>query len=147
MKKIVILMLMVFGLSAVFADSYVAFTSKEGFEVYCNSDHTELDTWVKEGFEKGTSDFTNQEKKKATLIVVVDDKVNIIYYVSLYAYDSKTFGSIVFDYDFNIIKKCNIYPDIEVDPVLLCSSIISEEVSHIINIDKEKVVFAICEEQ
>ena len=44
MKKIVILMLMVFGLSAVFADSYVAFTSKEGFEVYCNSDHTELDT-------------------------------------------------------------------------------------------------------
>ena len=146
MKKIFVILMMVFGLSAVFADSYVAFTSKEGFEVYRNSDFINFD-WVKEGFEEGFSGFTNQQKKKTTFIVVVDDEVNIIYCILLYAYDSKTFGSIVCDYDFNIIKKCNIYPDIEVDPVFLCSSIINEEVSHIINIDKEEVVFAICEEQ
>ena len=142
MRKMIMVLMMVFGLSAVFADSYVAFTSKEGFEVYCNSDFIDFDC-VKECL----SDFTDQQKKKATFIVVVGDEVNIIYYVLLYAYDSKTFGSIVYDYDFNIIKKCNIYPDIEVDPVFLCSSIISEEVSHIINIDKEEVVFAIVEEQ
>lgn len=146
MRKMIMVLMMVFGLSAVFADSYVAFTSKEGFEVYCNSDFINFDL-VKEGFEEGLSDFTNQQKKKATFIVVVDDEVNIIYCILLYAYDSKTFGSIVYDVDCNIIKKCNIYPDIEVDPVFLCSSIINEEVSHIINIDKEKVVFAIVEEQ
>ena len=147
MKKMIMVLMMVFGLSAVFADSYVAFTSKEGFEEYCNNAFIDFDC-VKEVYEESLSDFTNQQKKKATFIVVVDDKVNIIYYVILYAYDSKTFGSIVFDDDFNIIKKCNIYPDIEVDPIFLCSSIIKEEVSHIVNVDKEEeVVFAICEKQ
>lgn len=141
MKKMIMVLMMVFGLSAVFADSYVAFTSEEAFNNYCDSDHTEFDTLVKEVFEKAFSDITNQKKKKTTFIVVVDDKVNIIYCILLYAYDSKSFGVIIFDDHFDRIVDTGIFTYKKYDPVMVGLSCLKERVTHILDLDKMEVIF------
>ena len=141
MKKMIMVLMMVFGLSAVFAGTFVAFTSEEAFNEYCDSDHTEWDADQKALFEECLSDFTNQQKKKATFIVVVDDEVNAIYYILLYAYDSKSFGVIIFDDHFDRIVDTGIFTYEKTNPVMVGLSCLKEQVTHILDLDKMEVTF------
>ena len=143
MKKMmmVLMALIVSMTTAVFADSYIAFTSKEAFNNYCDSEHAELDTFIKEVFEESFADIPAKNKKKATFIVVVDDKVDIIYYVLVYAYDSKSFGVIIFDDHLDRIVDTDIFTYKEYDPVMVGLSCIKERVTHILDLDKMDVLF------
>ena len=141
-KMMMILMVLIVSMTTrLFAGTFVTFTSEEAFNNYCDSDHTEFDTSVKEVFEESLADYTNQQKKKATFIIVVDDKVNIIYYVIIYAYDSKSFGVIIFDDHFDRIVDTGIFTYKEYDPVMVGLSCLKERVTHIVDLDKMEVIF------
>lgn len=146
MKRMLMVLMMIFGLSAVFADSYVAFTNNEEFEEYCNSNHSEWDAQQKAFFEETTADLSAKQKKRCILIIVCGDnggviKNHILVYHNIY--DSKAYGVIVFDDNFNVIVNRHIYALEKSDPVQVGLNCIKEDITHIVNIDKGKVVFAV----
>lgn len=142
------IMVMVFGLSAAFAGTYVAFTSKEEFEEYYNSNHSEWDADQKAFFEETTADLSAKQKKRSTLILVCGDndgviKNHVIVYHNIY--DSKAYGVIVFDDNFDIIIHRQIYVPKKQDPVMVGLSCIKEQVTHIVDIDNQTVIFESCD--
>ena len=151
MRKMIMILMMVFGLSTVFADSYVAFTSKEAAALYeSNEEKREIfDAAVKEEFEAGTNDFTEKEKKNATLIVVVDDQ-HVIHFVwvDIDVKNPKLYWVYTIDFDKNgvLIKETfeafKVETDLKTDPVTVGLSFIKEKVIQINNIDKGKVVYS-----
>ena len=143
MKKMVMVLMMVFGLSAVFAGTFVAFTSEEAFNDYCDSDHTEWDADQKAFFEETTVDLSAKQKKKMTLIVVCDSgKDGVIKnHILVYAYDSKSFGVIIFDDHFDEIVNTGIYTYEKTNPVMVGLSCLKEQVTHIVDLDKMEVTF------
>lgn len=153
MKKMMMVLMMVFGLSAVFADSYVAFTSKEGLALYNNNDQTAFHTFVKSVFESGTSCLTNQQKKNSTLIVVTDEQRAV--HMVLVVKDEKNpklywvaVGNFYKDGnpDIDSIKGFTVETSLKTDPVIVGLSFIKEKVLQINNIDKEKVVYSMVED-
>lgn len=152
MKKIMILMALIVSMTtAVFADSYVAFTSKEGLALYNGYDHTEFDSWVKEGFEAGTNDCTEKENKNSTLIIVVDDQRAIhSVWVVIDVKNPKIYWICTGDFDKNglLIEETfegfKIETDLKTDPVTVGLLFIKERVLQINNVDKDKVVYQMC---
>lgn len=145
-RRILMVLMMVFGLSAVFADTFVAFTSKEEFERYRDSNHSEWDASQKAFFEETTADLSAKQKKRASLIIVCSDNSDVIKnHILVYhnIYDSKAYGVIVFDDNFNIIVNRQIYALEKSDPVQVGLNCIKEDVTHVVNIDKGKVIFAV----
>lgn len=142
MKKMVMILMMVFGLSAAFAGTYVAFTSEEAFNEYCDSDHTEWDADQKAFFEETTADATAKQKKKTTLIIVCDSGNDgvIKNHILVYAYDSKSFGVIIFDDHFDRIVDTDIFTYKKTDPVMVGLSCLKEQVTHILDLDKMEVM-------
>lgn len=139
-------LMMVFGLSAVFAGTYVAFTNNEEFEEYCGSDHSEWDASQKAFFEETTADFSSKQKKRCSLIIVCGDNGDVIknhIFVCHNVYYPEIYGVIVFDSNFDVIVQRQIYATEKQDPVQIGLSCIKEEVTHVVSIDKNKVVFAI----
>lgn len=135
-------LMMVFGLSAVFAGTYVAFTSEEAFNNYCDSDHTEWDASQRAFFEETTADATAKQKKKTTLIIVCSDNSDVIKnHILVYAYDSKSFGVIIFDDHFDRIVDTGIYTYEKTNPVMVGLSCLKEQVTHILDLDKMEVTF------
>lgn len=142
MKKMILVLMMVFGLSAVFAGTFVAFTSEEAFNNYCDSDHTEWDAEQKAFFEETTADGTAKQKKKMTLIIVCSDNSDVIKnHILVYAYDSKSFGVIIFDDHFDEIVNTGIYTYEKTNPVMVGLSCLKEQVTHILDLDKMEVTF------
>lgn len=150
MKKIMMVLMMVFGLSAVFADSYVAFTSKEEFEKYRDSNHSEWDASQKAFFEEATVDLSAKQKKRCSLIIVCSDNSDVIknhILVYHFIYGTETYKVIVFDDNFNIIVDRQIYATEKQDLAQIGLSCIKEDITHVVNIDKGKVVFAVEKEK
>lgn len=147
MKKMVIILMMVFGLSAAFAGTYVAFTSEEAFNEYCDSDHTEWDAEQKAFFEETTADLSAKQKKKVTLIIVCDSGNGGIIknHILVYAYDSKSFGVIIFDDHFDKIVNTGIFTYEKTNPVMVGLSCLKEQVTHILDLDKMAVTFWVSE--
>ena len=146
MKKMIMVLMMVFGLSAVFADTYVAFTNNEEFEEYCNSNHSEWDAKQKAFFKETTTDLSAKQKKRCSLIIVCGDngdviKNHIIVYHNIY--NSKEYAVTVFDDNFNVIVNRRVYATEKQDPVQVGLSCIKEDVTHVVNIDKGKVIFVV----
>lgn len=142
----IMVLMMVFGLSAVFADTYVAFTNNEEFEEYRDSDHSEWDAQQKAFFEETTADLSSKQKKRLSLIIVCGDNGGVIKnHILVYhkVYDSKAYGVIVFDDNFNVIVNRQIYALEKQDPVQVGLNCIKEDVTHVVNIDKGKVIFAV----
>ena len=145
MKKIVMVLMMVFGLSVVFADSYVAFTS-EGAAALYESDEAEravFDAVVKEEFEYFASrdKYSKQELKGFSHIIVVNE-TDILYRVWVYSDDSKVFGIAMVDDDGNPIGDYHYEASSKTDPVLVGLNFIKEIVFQVNNIDKNKVVYS-----
>lgn len=140
-------LMMVFGLSAVFAGTYVAFTSEEAFNEYCDSDHTEWDAEQKAFFEETTADLSAKQKKKVTLIIVCDSGNDgvIKNHILVYAYDSKSFGVIIFDDHFDKIVNTGIFTYEKTNPVMVGLSCLKEQVTHILDLDKMAVTFWVSE--
>ena len=150
MKKVLMVLVMVFGLSAVFADTYVAFTNSEEFEEYYNSDHSEWDASQKAFFEETTADLTVKQKKRMTLILVCGDNGGVIKnHILVYHHlnDPEAYGIIVFDDNFNIIANRLAYTSPKADPVQVGLSFIKSEVTDILDINNQEVVLAIIEKQ
>lgn len=149
MKKIFALMMtavtmMVFGLSAVFAYTYVAFTNSEEFSEYYYSDHSEWDASQKALFEEATADCTAKQKKNMVLILVCGDNGGVIknhILVCHHPNDPEAYSIIVFDDNFNIIVNRLVYTSPKADPVQVGLNFIKSEVTHIFDIDKQKVIF------
>lgn len=144
----IVVLMMVFGLSAVFADSYVAFTNKEGLALYNGYDNTEFNTWVKSCFEAGTSDFTDKEKKNTALIVVVDGQRAIhSVWVVIDVKNPKLYWVCTGDFDKNGVlieetfKSFEVETDLKTDPVTVGLTFIKEKVIQINNVNKDKVVY------
>ena len=133
--------------TAVFADSYVAFTSEEEFEEYCDSNHSEWDAELKALFEESTADYSAKQKKRFSLIVVRggnnDEDIKNIIIVYHHIHDSKTYGVIIFDENYNIIVNQKVYAYEDSNPVQVGLSCLKEEVTHVVNINKGKVIFAL----
>ena len=149
MKKMVMVLMMVFGLSAVFADPYVAFTSKEGLALYNNYDNTDFNAWIKSLFKNGTDGLTEKEKRNSTLIIVVDDQRAIhSVWVVIDEKNPKIYWVCTGDFDKNglLIEKTfegfKIETSLKTDPVIVGLSFIKEKVLQINNVDKEKVVYS-----
>ena len=135
-------LMMVFGLSAVFAGTYVAFTNSEEFEEYYNSDHSEWDAEQKAFFEETTADLSAKQKKNTTLILVCGGDTGVIKnHILVFIRGSETYGVIVFDDDFNIIVQRLVYVYEKASPVMIGLSFIKDQVTHIVDIDKQKVIF------
>lgn len=143
-----IVLVIVFGLSLIaFAGTFVAFTSEEAFNDYCDSDHVEWDASQRAFFEESIADMQVKNKKKATLIIVCDSgKGGVIKnHILVYEYDSKSFGVVIFDDHFDIIVDTGIYTYKKTDPVMVGLSCLKEQVTHIVDLDKMAVTFWVFE--
>ena len=143
-------LMMVFGLSAIFADSYVAFTNKQPIEIYESNEEKRaaINTWVKSYFETVTSDSTDEEKKNASLIIVVDDqRVIHTVWVDIDIKNPKLYWVYIFDFDENgqplenTLKTFEVETDLKTDPVTVGLAFIKEKVIQINNVNKNKVVY------
>ena len=137
-------LIMVFGLSAVYAGTYVAFTNSEEFFEYCHSNHSEWDADQKALFEESTADATAKQKKRMTLILVCGDSGGVIKnHILVYHHpnDPEAYSVVVFDDNFNIIVNRWVYTSRKADPVQVGLNFIKSEVTHIFDIDKQKVIF------
>lgn len=142
MKKMIMVLMMVFGLSAAFAGTYVAFTSEEAFNEYCDSDHTEWDAEQKAFFEETTADLSAKQKKNTKLIVVCGDNDDVIKnHILVFTRDSETSAVMVFDDNFDIIVYRMVYVYEKTDPVMIGLSFLNDKVTHIVDIDNQKVMF------
>lgn len=142
MKKMFLILMMVFGLSAAFAGTFVAFTSEEAFDDYCNSDHVEWDASQRAFFEESFVDIPAKNKKKATLIIVCDSGNDVIKnHILVYAYDPKSFGVIIFDDHFDEIVNTRIFTYEKTNPVMVGLSCLKEQVTNIVDLDKMEVTF------
>ena len=144
---IILMMVLTIG-AAAFADSYVAFTSKEGLALYNDYDNTGFNTWVKSCFEAGTSDCTDKEKEDSTLIIVVDNRRAIqCVWVVIDEKNPKLYWVCICDFYKNgelidkTIESFNVETSSKTDPVLVGLNFIKEIVFQVNNIDKEKVVY------
>ena len=150
MKRMLMVLMMVFGLSAVFADSYVAFTNQQAIEQYENNEEVRarLDAIVKEDFANSTNSngFSKQEQKRFTHIVVVNE-TDILYTVWVYTTESKVFGIGIADADCNPAGGYHYEASSKADPVLVGLNFIKEIVLQVNNIDKNKVVYSAYETQ
>ena len=144
MKRMLMVLMMVFGLSAVFADSYVAFTSKEALALYERDEEGRavFDAAVKEEFEyfANRDKYSKQELKRFSHIIVVNE-TDVLYKVWVYSDDSKIFGISITDADNNPIGEYRYEASSKTDPVLVGLSFIKEIVFQVNNIDKNKVVY------
>ena len=149
-KMIMILMALIVSMTTtLFADSYVAFTNKEGLALYNGYDQTDFNTWVKSRFEAGTNDCTEKEKKNATLIIVVDDQRAIrTVWVDIDVKNPKLYWVYTIDFDKNGVpiketfEAFKVETDLKTDPVTVGLSFIKEKVFQVNNIDKGKVVYS-----
>ena len=149
MKKMMMVLVMVFGLSAVFADSYVAFTGQNVIEDYENNEEEKaaLDAAVKSGFEDAIKlEGLSKRQKDYTCIVVISD-IDLLYGIWVNTTDSRVFGIAVLDADGNPVGLYHYEASSKKDPVLVGLSFIKEIVLQVNNIDKNKVVFTAFEVQ
>ena len=145
MKKMVMVLMMVFGLSAVFADSYVAFTDEKTAALY-ESDEAEkaiLDAEVKSRFEYWAKlgGLSKQQRKDSTQIIIIND-TDLLYEVWVYTDDSKIFGIAIVDADGNPAGDYHYEASSKTDPVLVGLNFVKEIVFQVNNIDKNKVVYS-----
>ena len=145
MKKMFLILMMVVTMGAAFAGTYVAFTSKEEFERYRDSNHSEWDAKQKAFFEETTVDLSAKQKKNTTLILVCDSgnegviKNHIL--VCHLTHDPKAYGVIVFDDNFDIIVNSMVTIWEKTNPVMIGLSCLKEQVTHIVDIDNQEVTF------
>ena len=145
-------LVMVFGLSAVFADSYVAFTDQNAIELYESSseeDKALFDATLKSEIEEGfkLSGLPKRQWKDNICIIVFND-AGPLYVITVNTTDSKTFGIAIGDADDESIVGIYHYEaSSKKDPVLVSLNFIKETVLQVINIDKNKVVFTAFEVQ
>lgn len=144
MKKIMMVLMMVFGLSAVFADSYVAFTDEHTAEVYESNEEERalLDASIKSRFEYWAKlgGLSKQQRKDSTHIVVVNE-TDVLYEVWVCTDDSKVFGIAIIDAEDNPAGDYHYESSSKTDPVLVGLNFVKEIVFQVNNIDKNKVVF------
>lgn len=146
MKKMIMILMMVFGLSAVFADSYVAFTNDEEFEEYWDSDHSKWDAEQKAFFEETTADLSAKQKKNTKLILVCGSNDGVIKnHIIVLNVKPKTYAVIVFDNNFDIITYRSVFTYEKADPVMVSLSFIKDQVTHIVDIDNQIVIFESCD--
>ena len=145
MKRMLMVLMMIFGLSAVFADSYVAFTDKQSIEIYESDEEgrAAFDAAVKEEFEyfANRDKYSKQELKGFSHIIVVNE-TDVLYKVWVYSDDSKIFGISITDAENNPIGDYRYEASSKTDPVLVGLNFIKEIVFQVKNIDKEKVVYS-----
>ena len=150
MKKMMMVLVMVFGLSAVFADSYVAFTGQNVIEDYESNEEEKaaLDAAVKSWFEEGAKflGLSKQQRKDYTYIVVFND-IDLLYEIVVCTTDSKVFGIVIADVDGNTVGTYHCEASSKTDPVLVGLKFIKEIVLQVNNIDKNTVVFTAFEAQ
>ena len=143
-------LVMVFGLSAVFADSYVAFTSQNVIERYENNEEEKafFDAAVKSAFEDGAKSLglSKRQRKDYTYIVVVND-IDLLYEICVSTKDSRVFGIAIGDVDGNPVGYYHCEASSKTDPVLVGLNFIKEIVLQVNSIDKNKVVFTAFEAQ
>ena len=138
----IMVLMMVFGLSAVFADTFVAFTNNEEFEEYWDSDHSKWDAEQKAFFEETTADLSAKQKKNTKLIIVCGDNDGVIKnHILVFIRDPETYGVMVFDDNFDIIVHRIVYVYEKTDPVMIGLSFLNDKVTHIVDIDNQKVMF------
>ena len=147
-KMIMILMALIVSMTTtLFADSYVAFTSEEEFEEYRDSNHSEWDAELKALFEECAAEYSAKQKKRFSLIVVRggnnDEDIKNIILVYHHINDSKIYGVIIFDENANVIVFQNVYAYEDSNPVQVGLSCLKEEVTHVVNVNKGKVIFAL----
>ena len=145
MKKMMMILMMVFGLSAIFADSYVAFTSQQVIEIYENdeAERAVFDAEVKSRFEYWAKlgGLSKQQRKDSTQIIIIND-TGVLYEVWVYTDDSKIFGIAIVDADGNPAGDYHYEASSKTDPVLVGLNFIKEIVFQVNNIDKGKVVYS-----
>lgn len=145
MKKMMMILMMVFGLSAVFADPYVAFTDQQSIEIYESDEEkrARFDAEVKGSFEYSVTlcRLSKQERKDYTYIVVINE-TDVLYVVLVYTEDSKTFGILIVDTDGNLIGDYHYEASSKTDPVLVGLNFVKEIVFQVNNIDKGEVVYS-----
>lgn len=140
----IMVLTMVFGLSAVFAGTFVAFTSEEAFNEYCDSDHVEWDASQRALFEESTAELTAKQKKNTKLIIVCGDNDGVIKNHILVCHlvqDPKAYAVIIFDDNFDIIVYRTVYVYEKTDPVMIGLSFLNGKVTHIVDMDNQKVMF------
>ena len=143
-------LMMVFGLSAIFADSYVAFTGQNIIEEYESNEEDKalFDAAVKSEIEEAfkLNGFSKRQRKDNTYIIVISD-TDLLYRIVVNTTDSKVFGIVIADADYNTVGLYHYEASSKKDPALVGLNFIKEIVLQVNNIDKNKVVFTAFEAQ
>lgn len=142
MKKMMMVLMMVFGLSAVFAKSFVVLTDDESVAYY--STHTKVENDAIKGFfVDGVVDFQKDKWKYFTQIVVFD-KSGCIYNIWVYTEDSKHIGISVTSFIGNPDGECKAYhcdTTKKTDPLQVGLNFIDRRVLQVHSVDDEKLIY------
>ena len=141
MKKMMMVLMMVFGLSVVFAKSFVVLTDDESVAYY--STHTEIENNAIKGFFVDgcvSNGFPESDWKSFTQIVVFEKDV-CIYNIWVCSRDPKNFGISVTGYNGNPNGVYHCDTAKKTDPLQVGLSFIDRRILQIYNVDDEKLVY------
>ena len=141
MKKILMILMMVFGLSAVFAKSFVVLTDVESVAYYSRNTKIENDA-IKGFFVDGvvSNGYPESDWKSFTQVVVFEKGV-CIYNIWVCSRDPKNFGISVtgFKGNPNGVYHCDTTK--KTDPLQVGLNFIDRRVLQVYSVDDEKLVY------
>ena len=139
MRKMMMILMMVFGLSAAFAKSFVVLTDDESVEYYSRNTKVENDA-IKGFFKDGVVNLPKSEWKKYTKIIVFD-KTGCIYSIWLYSKDRKVFGISIVGYNGNPNGDYHCDTTKKTDPLQVGLNFIDKKILQIYSVDDEKLIY------
>ena len=141
MRKMIMVLMMVFGLSAVFAKSFVVLTDDESVAYYSKNSAVENNV-IKGLFIYGVTEngFPKSKWKNFTQIIVFD-KTGCIYNLWVNTDDSKMFGISYTGYNGNPNGVYHCDTTKKTDPLQVGLNFIRKQVVQIYCVDDEKLIY------
>ena len=139
MKKILMVLMMVFGLSAIFADSYVVLTDDESVAYYSRNTKVENEA-IKGFFVDGVVDFPESDWKSFTQILVFEKDI-CIYNIWVCSRDQKKFGILVTGFNGNPSGDYHCDTTKKTDPLQVGLNFIDRKVVQVYCVDDEELIY------
>lgn len=136
MKKMIMVLMMVFGLSAVFAKSFVVLTDDESIAYYSKNSKVENDAIKKLFVDSVTDGGFPESYWKCFTQIVVFDKTGCCNIIWVCTSDKKTFG-ISYSADENY--HCDT--TVKTDPLQVGINLLGKKVVQIYCVDDEKLIY------
>ena len=141
MRKMIMVLMMVFGLSAVFAKSFVVLTDDESVAYYSRNSAVENNA-IKDLFIYGVTEngFPESDWKSFTQILVFD-KTGCIYNIWVCSRNPKVFGISITGFNGNPNGEYHCDTTKKTDPLQVGLNFIDKKILQIYSVDDEKLIY------